>query len=358
MRIKIFLFLLCLFYFPAVALASENIRVVLEDNRRSVIISSGSGFIAESHSISPDEKKLIFYASSTVSRPVRYRSSGDFIRVNGRSYRGWVEIRKKRNGLLMVINDLDVEDYLLGVLASEIPPGWKYEALKAQAVAARTYALYQKKTAGLRPYDIVATVNSQVYSGSEAERPREVRAVKDTKGLVIVYRGEIIPAFFHSSCGGQTENAAELWGIDAPYLKGVDCECQLISQYGLWEKRISTDKIMTAMRKQGFNIKDVLGMNIRGVTPAGRVRDVAIRSSRGEFWIPAESLRAAIGTTLLPSVFFELEIEGNEAVFSGRGSGHGVGLCQWGAEEMAERGYDYKAILSHYYPGTNVVQLN
>jgi len=358
MRVKILLFLLCLYYLPAFAFASENIRVVLEGNRKSVVIKSSSGFIAEGSSIDPDQRKLSFKASSAVSRPVRFRSSSGFIQVNGRSYRGWVEIRKKRNGMLMVINDLDIEDYLRGVLASEIPPGWKYEALKAQAVAARTYALYQKKTAGRRPYDIVATVNSQVYAGSEAERPREARAVEDTKGLVIVYRGEIIPAFFHSSCGGQTENAATLWGIDAPYLKGVDCECQQISQYGLWEKRISTTQIIKALRKQGFAINDILGMSIRGITPAGRVKEVAIRSSRGEFLIPAESLRAAIGNTLVPSVFFELELDGNEAVFSGRGSGHGVGLCQWGAEEMAERGYDFKAILSHYYPGTNIIQLN
>jgi stage II sporulation protein D (peptidoglycan lytic transglycosylase) len=358
MRVKILLFLLCLYYLPAFAFASENIRVVLENNRKTVVIQSRSGFIAENSSINPDQRKLNFKASSTVSSPVRLRSSSGFIQVNGRSYRGWVEIRKKRNGMLMVINDLDIEDYLRGVLASEIPPGWKYEALKAQAVAARTYALYQKKTAGRRPYDIAATVNSQVYAGSEAERPREARAVEDTKGFVIVYRGEIIPAFFHSSCGGQTENAAALWGIDAPYLKGVDCECQQISQYGLWEKRINTTQIIKALRKQGFIINDILGISIRGITPAGRVKEVAIRSSRGEFLIPAESLRAAIGNTVVPSVFFELELDGNEAVFSGRGSGHGVGLCQWGAEEMAERGYDFKAILSHYYPGTNIIQLN
>jgi len=343
--------------FSASALGSENIRVALGDNQKTVVISSRTGFISAGRTIDHDTKKLRFDASSAGSRPVRLRASGEFIQVNGKSYRGWVELRKKGNGLLLVINELDIEDYLRGVLASEVPVGWEYEALKAQAIAARTYALYQKRTAGRRPYHIVASVNNQVYEGSKRERPREAQAVTDTRGLVLVYRGEVIPAFYHSSCGGQTENAEELWGIDAPYLKGVDCECQRISQYGIWEKRIGLAKIVNALRRQGFRVNDIAGMSIQGITPAGRVKAVSIRSSQGTLLVPAESLRAAIGNSTIPSVFFELGIEGGDAVFSGRGSGHGVGLCQWGAEEMAERGLDYRTILSHYYPGTDLLQL-
>ncbi len=328
------------------------------DNQKTVVVSSVTGFTDSYNTINHNGVRRVKFDSSSVGRrPVRLRASGEFIQVNGKSYRGWVELRSKRNGLMLVINELDIEDYLRGVLASEVPAGWESEALKAQAVAARTYALYQKKMSGRRIYHIVATVNSQVYDGSKRENSREAQAIEETRGLVIVYRGEIIPAFYHSSCGGQTENADELWGIDAPYLKGVDCECQRISKYGIWEKRIGLGQIVNALRHQGHGLDDVLGMSIKGITPAGRVKAVAIWSSRGELVIPAESLRAAIGNSTIPSVFFELEINGSNAVFSGRGSGHGVGLCQWGAEEMAERGCDYLTILSHYYPGTDIMQL-
>ncbi len=339
------------------AFGSENIRVVLADNQKSVVLKSHSGFAVEGKALGHDEKMLAFSVKSVGERALRIRAAGEFIQVNGKSYRGWVELRKKGNGLLLVINDLDIEDYLQGVVSSEIPPGWEYDALKAQAVASRTYALYQKRMGGRRPYHIRATVSDQMYAGSTGERPEGIRAVRDTRGIVLTYQGEIIPAFYHASCGGHTEDAFELWGIDAPYLRGVDCECQNISRYGLWERKIGKIQILSALRKLGRRVSDILDMNIQGITPAGRVKAVAVQSRGGKAIIPAESLRAALGNTLIPSVFFELEFDANEAVFSGRGSGHGVGLCQWGAEEMAERGYDFKSILSHYYPGTDLLHL-
>ena len=349
---------LALFLCVTAASGSENIRVALADNRSTVSIASESGLIIGGRTDAGNEKKIVLSPGSVGSRPLRIKARSGLVRMNGKSYRGWLEVRKKRNGLLLIVNDLDLEDYLQGVVTSEIPHGWEYEALKAQAVAARTYALYQKRTAGGRPYHILATVSSQVYGGGSGERPRGAKAVRETQGLVLVYRGEVIPAFYHSSCGGHTEDAAELWGIDEPYLKGVDCECQEISQYGLWEKKIRKQKIIAALRRRGIGITDIIGMGIKGITSAGRVKEVSVRSPQGERFIPADVLRAALGNTTIPSVFFELEMDGDEAVFSGRGSGHGVGLCQWGAEEMAEQGFDFRSILSHYYPGTNIVRLD
>jgi len=355
-RVKFVIFLISFSLFSSLVFGSENIRVVLADNQRTVVLQSRSGFVGGQASGYHD-KKMTFRAESVGGQPVRIRALDDSILVNGKIYRGGVELRKKKNGLLLVINDLDVEDYLKGVIASEIPHSWKDEALKAQAVAARTYALYQKRTAGSRPYHIKATVSDQVYAGSKGEWSRGARAVQETRGIVLVYGGEIIPAFFHASCGGHTEDAYELWGIDEPYLHGVDCDCQEISQYGLWEKRIGKMQVINALQRLGYRVRDILGMAIQGITPAGRVKEVAIQSQQGRTVIPAESLRAALGNTLIPSVFFELEFEANEAVFSGRGSGHGVGLCQWGAEEMAEQGSDFKTILTHYYPGTDLLRL-
>jgi stage II sporulation protein D len=334
------------------ASASENIRVAIADNQAVVSLKSSTGLLIAGAPSRGHEKSLRFTPASVGGKPVRIRSTDEFTRVNGKRYRGWVELRKKKNGLLLVVNDLDLEEYLRGVIAAEVPPDWELEALKAQAVASRTYALYEKRTAGKRPYHILATVTSQVYNGVNGEQVNAVRAVKETKGLILTYQGKVIPAFYHANCGGHTENASLMWGIDEPYLKGVDCECQDILKDGLWEKRVSAAHVSDALRRQGFRVDDILDMSIAGITPAGRVKNVTILSARGTTTVPAETLRAALGNTEIPSVFFELELSEGEAVFSGRGRGHGVGLCQWGAKEMAEKGHDFKSILSHYYPGT------
>ncbi len=358
MRVIITFFIIGLFSTSVVTLGSESIRVAIADNQKTVSLESASGLITSGQPAGLGKKKVLYSIFSVFKHPVRLMSAGKVIQVNGKGYRGLVEIRKKKNGLLLVINELDIEEYLKGVVAAEVPPDWEFEALKAQAVASRTYAIYQKQLAGNRPYHILATVDSQVYAGNRGEHPQTVRAVKETKGTVITYQGGIIPAFYHSSCGGHTENAAELWGIDEPYLRGVDCECQEISKYGLWEKRVPLSRVVSALGKQGYRLHDILDMSIGDITPAGRVKEVTVWDAGGKISVPAEDLRAALGNTQIPSVFFELELSADgEAVFSGRGKGHGVGLCQWGAEEMALRGYDYQAILNHYYPGTKLTKI-
>jgi stage II sporulation protein D len=178
--------------------------------------------------------------------------------------------------------------------------------------------------------------------------------LRETEGIVLTYRGSIIPAYYHASCGGRTESALHLWGIDAPYLRGVDCECQEISRYGLWEKRISSDIVAGALKRLGYRVSGISTIDIDGITPAGRVRRVAIGHAGGITSVPAEKFRAAVGYAAIPSIFFETEVAGDEIVVSGRGLGHGVGLCQWGAKEMAQRGLGHRAILQHYYPGTRL----
>jgi stage II sporulation protein D len=333
---------------------AENIRVEIVDNQRSVTVRSPAGLRTDGESSHHHQREVTFRAAGLGSAPVRIGSGGAFLQVNGKTYRGVVEVRKKRNGLLLVINDLDLEDYLQGVVAAEIPHDWETEALKAQAVASRTYAVHQKRHAGKRPYHIRATVDSQMYIGMRGERPRTSQALRETRGQVVLYGGEVIPAFYHSSCGGHTEDAGELWGIDEPYLKGVDCDCQLISTYGLWEKRFSRVAVASALQRQGYRLGDIGGIEIADLTSAGRVRDVRIRHTGGMTTIPAERLRSMLGNSEVPSIFFEPELIDGEVVLSGRGLGHGVGLCQWGAKELARRGLDYRAILRHYYPGTAI----
>lgn len=353
-------FIICVFFFgaPCVLYASEHIRVAIADDQKTVTLQSADGLALEGASTGRREKKMIFGAGYAGSRPVRISSAGAFIHMNGKGYRGAIELRKKKNGLLLVVNDLNVEDYLLGVIAAEIPHDWEFEALKAQAVASRTYALYQKRISGKRPYHVLATVNGQMYLGKRGERPNTTSAVRETEGLVLMYGNEIVSAFYHSSCGGHTENAEELWGIDEPYLKGVDCDCQEISKYGQWEKRFGIAKIAEALGRHGYRVRDITNIELGAITPAGRVKTVLIRHAAGATSVSAESLRQALGYSFIPSVFFESELSGKEIVFSGRGLGHGVGMCQWGAKVMARKGSDFKTILSHYYPGTRLAFLD
>lgn len=342
--------------FPFSAFAGEQIRVVIADNQRSVTVSSPGGMSVAGLAQRQTGKLLTVAASSLGNKPARFRPRGEALHVNGKQYRGVVELRKKKGNVLQVINELDIEDYLLGVVAAEIPSDWEREALKAQAVASRTYALYQKQNAGRRSYHILATVDSQMYLGKRGERVRAAEAVEETRGLVITYRGDVIPAFYHSSCGGHTENALELWGIDEPFLKGVDCDCQNISKYGIWEKRFTTAGVIRALRREGFRLADIGSVEMGDITPAGRVKNVIFRSGGSSTSVPAETIRAALGYSNIPSIFFEPELIDQEVVFSGRGLGHGIGLCQWGAKDMARNGADYKAIISHYYPGTVVLR--
>ena len=172
--------------------AAESIRVAIADNQRSVSLQAAAGLHVEGATNHRLEKSVIYRAAGIGSKPVRVSSSQGQVKVNGHSYRGTIELRKKSSGTLLVINDLDLESYLLGVVAAEIPADWEMEALKAQAVASRTYALYQKKNAGKRLYHILATVDSQMYLGKRGERQRAAQAIAETRGMIITYRGEII----------------------------------------------------------------------------------------------------------------------------------------------------------------------
>lgn len=354
MKLIAFPLFILLIVFSLPAYSSENIRVSIADNRKSITLDSGKGLETMGASSETLKKQVMISVPKMKTAAIRLRAKDNIIRVGGKQYRGIIEIRKKTNGTLLVVNELDIEDYLKGVVSAEVPNGWSLEALKAQAVASRTYALYQKRENAGRAYHILSSVNSQLYHGHEGERKNASKAVQATRGMVLLYGEHVIPAFYHSSCGGHTEDASELWGIDVPYLKGVDCDCQEISPFGLWEKRIPLAKVKSALARIGYPTNEIAEIKIGALTHAGRVKTVAISAQTKSTAVPGEPLRAALGNTVIPSIFYEVEMSGNEVVFSGRGNGHGVGLCQWGAQEMALRGMDFRSILSHYYPGTNL----
>ncbi|MDI6801867.1 MAG: SpoIID/LytB domain-containing protein [Thermodesulfovibrionales bacterium] len=267
--------------------------------------------------------------------------------VGGIKYSGTIEVWKGEKGLY-IVNEIPLEEYIKGVVAGEVSKSWDIEALKAQAVVARTYALYQKLNSGFgkMPFHITSSVLHQVYKGGDV--PDNIaRAVKETKGEILTYKGQPIVAYYHSTSGGMTEDPSEVFGKSYPYLKPVETMCDL-SPYYIWERSIPLSDIEKATNVAG--IKDIV---IDSHTVSKRVRMLKIISGAGVHSVVAKDLRKNLGWDKLPSTMITKIIRDKDAyIFEGRGYGHGVGMCQWSALGMARSGKSYREILSKFYPGT------
>jgi stage II sporulation protein D len=257
---------------------------------------------------------------------------------------------------LQVINELDLESYVTGVVPWEMNVAWHPEALKAQSVAARTYALYQQQANAGREYDVVAGTQDQVYRGRHAD-PRVQQAVSETRGLVLMHGGRPILAAFSSTAAGPTEDALIVWAKDLPYLKGVDCPFDTNSPYYQWRAAFKLEDLEAGLRRQGLLVGTIATLAPLSYSRTGRVARLRILHSAGELILRGEELRRAVGYTVIPSTLFELDSIGREVVLSGRGAGHAVGLCQWGAKELASLGYPFSSILHYYFPDTELVSV-
>lgn len=280
-------------------------------------------------------------------RRLRITAAGP-IKVNTKSYRGVLELSAS-NGVLLVINELPLEDYLVGVINSEISSTWPMESVKAQAVIARTYAVAKRIERHGSPYHLEATVMDQVYSGSDLEDSRAARGVHETAGQVLTYHGKPIQAFYHATCGGKTEDSSHVWGAALPYLKGVDCQYCALGNSNTWEQTLSLSRLETALKVAGLTDIRLGPRNSRG-----RLKTILLSTSRGTVTMPATKFRMAVGSTVIKSTNFTVRVDDGSAYFSGSGYGHGVGLCQWGAKQRALDGFSYSEILSYYYPGTEL----
>lgn len=268
-------------------------------------------------------------------------------------YRGTLQIIKTEEGLLTVINVLALEDYVKGVLYHEISHRWPPEAIKAQAVASRTFAIYQAQQMFDKNYYLRADTSSQVYRGVFAEKFRTNKAVEETVGQILMYRGKVLPAFFHADCGGKTEKSSNLWKVSLKPLNGIKCTFCKNSPYFKWKRSIPLGKIKNKIKKIKGRIKSI---NILSRNSSGRVKKVEIAAGE-KIIISAKEFRHALGSKILPSTNFNVSVENDRAYFQGYGWGHGVGMCQWGAFAMAKKKYTYKQILEYYYPGAEVVTL-
>lgn len=273
-------------------------------------------------------------------------------------YRGRLQLIKTKQGLLSVINVLNIEDYIKGVLYHEISHRWPLEAIKAQAIASRTFAIYQAQQRSDKEYYLRADVSSQVYRGVFGEKFRTSKAVDETAGQILMYRGKVLPAFFHATCGGRTEKASRLWKISSRLkpLKGVNCPFCENSPYFIWAKTISLDEIEDKISRAKEPTGKIKSIKILSRDRSGRVRSLRIKADK-TIKMAAKEFRNILGTRVLNSTNFSISIEDNQAHFKGYGWGHGVGMCQWGAFSMAKKGYNCYQVLRHYYPGAEVIRL-
>ena len=322
--------------------------------------------------------------------PISGVGSDPALVVGQRRYRGRLQLLV-HSGAVQVINHIPLETYLTSVVGSEMPASWPQPALQAQAIAARTYALKGRRPTA--PFDLRATVASQVYRGIEAETPSTRQAVQATRGLVLTYGSGLIEAVFHSSSGGSTESSGDLWSTQLPYLVSVP-DFDQDSPVRQWRQTLDPALLATAFAEIG----GVRGIEVLATTATGRLRQVRVVGPSGQLLLSGAALRSRLG---LRSTWVRFEQEGLQAltvaasslprtaplaiplppslpsfgqsqllqqnpltpippllqprwVAVGRGFGHGIGMSQWGAYGMALRGDGYAAILRHYYRGTRI----
>ncbi len=311
---------------------------------------------------------------------------GSYVIVNGKKYRGEVAVIPAPGGL-SVINRLYMEDYLRGVVPLEIGQHRTEDeraAVEAQAVAARSYAYTHLVSERERPYDMLATVLDQVYGGADAEVPLSDRAVFGTTRIVLTYNGRIINAPYHSTCGGTTSPASEVWKEgDEPYLVAVSdripgtadryyCDPSPVFRwtrtYDQTTLRAALDKYLrsyAAVSSEGIGA--IRSVEVESRTPSGRVHLLGIGTSRGHFSLRGNDIRFVLrsaGGEILNSTYFSVESRQNpdgglsSLTIEGHGNGHGIGMCQWGAIGRARAGADYRSILRTYYPGTMVAAVS
>lgn len=289
---------------------------------------------------------------------LRFTSGTREVQVEKKKYRNVVEVLKNPAGSLTVVNEIDVEDYLKGVLPWETNPDWPEEALKTQAVVSRTYAVFKNVENKDFPFSLSSDVGSQVYQGKSIEHPLTDRAVEKTRGEILTYRGKILAAFFHSTCGGRTTRADYQWRVEShPALKGVECPFCQGSKHYRWKAEFSALEVERLLKQKGHSVSGVQAITPEEIDPSGRPHFFVIRHAGGKLSLSANELRLALGPDRMRSTLVRIDKSGDQFFLQGRGWGHGVGLCQFGAKHLAELGYKYRDILRYYYPDSEIRNL-
>jgi stage II sporulation protein D len=331
---------------------AENRLVNIEPSDPIIVRISGSGFSINNKKANSSRLKI---SSAIISGD----SNVPLIRIGEKKYRGELDL-VNRGSSMDVINILNVEEYLCGVVPREMPYEWHQEALKAQAVAARTYT-YNKLGSinrAARTYDLRATISDQVYGGFNDEKPRCDEAIAATCGEILMYNNKPIYASYHGNSGGVLEDNMDVFGGKIPYLKGKSDEYSPTGERYIWSQSVTAAEIRSRLVSAGLNLGQIQDIKLTDVAESGRVRQITIIHTNGTTKFGGVSFRDKMGTTFIRSTLFTLDKQGNQYIFRGKGSGHGVGMSQWSAYRMAQQGKIYQEILSYFYPGTTLEKLN
>lgn len=281
-------------------------------------------------------------------------SAGPGVEWKGKRYGGNL-VLKAEGQKLRLLETLPLESYLPGVVLAETYESWEPAAHEAQAVSARSYALLrlQRGRAKGADYDFVADIRDKAYSGL-CDNGQILEAVRVTAGERLMSGGKVVEAVFHSCCGGMTEAAEAVWGNDVSYLKGVVCEfCRDSPEY-VWNCRMEPGDMLGKLAVLGVTGSSVVSLRVSKKTASKRAREFEIGTDTGVQVVDGAKFRTAVGGTLVRSLRCRADVIDGMADFIGSGYGHGVGMCQWGAQGMALEDRDRRAILMHYYPGTRI----
>jgi stage II sporulation protein D len=397
----------CLFSFGGTAAASgmgQTVRIGIREGRGSVALTSDSGlgvwkngslwkkFPARTPLQIALKGNVVTVGGAAAAGAVEVRplsSAGSVKITDGYAYRGAIRVMKspQRWGLT-VVNVVPVEEYLYGVVGKEMSPSWHREALKAQAVAARTYAISHKNYFASRGFDMTDDTSSQIYAGINGESPSVIAAVDATRGEILTYGGKPIDAFFCSTAGGWTENSENVWGSRIPYLRGVSDDSSRMPSYR-WSVTTTPEKLAANLTAAGKGVGKVRSITLsplgkrpmavsdRGVS--GRVLSMTVNGSAGSVRVTGNAFQSIYG---LKSTLFDFSQggavpdpdsgrKGRSATMMvkagvpitiyGYGWGHGLGMSQYGAYQMAQEHGSadtyYRTILTHYYTGTRLEKL-
>ncbi len=331
---------------------TNYIKVLIKTENNSFKINSDSGvrvIDTKSSRIIYESKNggLNFYPEK-IKNVYLIESDKNILYLNKAAYRGKFELHNVL-GKIYIINIINLEEYLYSVVSSEMPSSWHLEALKAQAVAARTYSCYHLlNNKNKNIYDLDSTTNFQVYKGISSETPSSIEAVQKTSGIIMIYNYEPIAAYFHSTSGGKTADDKDVWpGEDLPYLESVECKYDENSPHYEWKTELSLNEIKEILSRKYKSIDNIQKITFRKSND--RVVEVTIMHKNGTIKLSGNEFRMLFPSQKLKSTFFTAKRDNKILLISGHGWGHGVGMCQWGAKGRAESGIKYDDILKSYY---------
>jgi len=322
-----------------------NILSSYHPSQVAVIVGDRKGKLtAKGNTIYVNSKSIERYGCSADSFTLKWQDKT-------RSYAGSLEVWAE-DGELILVNKVEEDAYLASVVGAEMVPGAELEALKAQAVLCRTF-IYTGCRHQDEPWDLCDLTHCQSYRGLETVTAATGKAVAETEGMFLTYHGEPCKIYYHSTSGGRTADARSIWPDEyAPYLRSVpDPYCSASPHYS-WRCTLTSSQIA-----QASDITHVSDIEVVESAPDNRVIEIRVRGSESVIYLGWQFrmiMTRKLGWGTLKSSWFEVRKDGESFIFTGHGLGHGVGLSQWGAVGMAEQGADFRKILAHYYPGTEV----